>query len=521
MKIGHKLLGRYTIERLVGEGSTATVYAARDERLGRLVAVKVLLPYVRPTVKERFSREARSAAALNHPNIMAIYDEAQEEDYQFLIVEYVEGQPLSDFIPTTPDIIVNLGTQLCSALHYAHRMNIIHRDIKPANIKVSGEGLVKIMDFGLAKTKDATHITQHGSIIGTPAYLSPEQARGQELDHRTDIYSLGVVLYEMATGKLPFDSNDISVLLMQKVSSDPLRPRDVLPALPVWLDNAIMKAIQRERDIRYQSAIELAQALTQGQQQYRPTVEETPASVLLPPPFPDRPTEEAPMTDTEKRITVVLADDHLILRTSMAFFLNDQPDIKVLGEAGTGTEVLAILQEQQPDILLLDLNMPERGGLDILPEIRRLYPEVSILVLTGRTEEAYIIRALQAGAHGYLLKTSSQEELLDAIHRVAMGHMALGSDVTERVVSGLITPLDRDPLTDIERKVLLCIVGGAETNAAIASKLSLNEQDVVTHLKSAIDKLGAQSRAQAALIALRSGWITIEEAHQHRITGPT
>ncbi len=514
MKIGHELLNRYVIEELIGEGATATVYLARDTRLGRLVAIKVLLPYVKSTARARFLREARSAAALNHPNIMAIYDEAEEDDYHFLVVEYVQGKPLTEFIPASSEVVITLGIQLCNALDYAHRMNIIHRDIKPANVKVTNEGIAKIMDFGLAMERNATHITSHGSIIGTPAYLSPEQARGHDLDQRTDIYSLGVVLYEMATGRLPFDSNDISVLLLDKVTKDPLPPRDLVPDLPERLNAALMKALERNPDRRFQSAADFAAALGY-EDSHRITMETHDQRPSLDAGAKIAPTEEAPPAFTaEKPITVVVADDHVILRTSLTFFLDDQPDITVLAEAGTGEEALRLCQQNPPDIVLLDLNMPDKSGLEVLPLIRQAHPQTRVLVLTGRAEDTYIMRALQAGAHGYMLKTSSQEELLEAIRKVAQGNMVLGTGVTERVVAGLISSHERDPLTEEERAVLLCVVAGNDTNDAIARQLSLTEQEVITRLKNAIDKLGARSRAQAALIALRAGWITVDEAHQ-------
>ena len=517
MKIGQKLQERYTIQKLIGEGATATVYLARDERLGRNVAIKVLLPYVKTTAKARFTREAQSAAALNHPNIMAIYDEVEAEDIHFLVVEYIEGTPLNEFIPASPEVTANMGIQICTALDYAHRMNIIHRDIKPANVKITNAGTVKIMDFGLAMTRDAKHITAHGSIIGTPAYLSPEQARGHELDHRTDLYSLGVLLYELSTGRLPFDTNDISALLLQKVSNSPVPPQEWKPEIPDWLNAAIMRALEREPDARFQTAAEFSEAL--GQHLPSQTTLETSGAgmpeVSTEP--PRRKTQDIIRQAVPKRtgpIHVLVADDHVILRTSIVFFLDDQADIKVVGEAGSGAETLRLAEELRPDLLLLDLNMPDKSGMDILPEIRLKCPDTRVLVLTGRTEDAFVMRALQAGAHGYLLKTSSQEELLDAVYRVAEGNMALGTDVTEKVVAELITPHVRMTLTDGERNVLLCIVGGDETNEAIATRLGCGEQSVVEVLSSAIDKLGAQSRAQAALTALRLGWITIEEAHQ-------
>lgn len=510
MKVGHKLLNRYMIERLIGEGATATVYQARDLRLGRTVAIKVLLPYVQATARARFLREARSAAALNHPNIMAIYDEAEEDERHFLVVEYVDGQPLANFIPSPPETVAELGSQLCSALDYAHRMNIIHRDIKPANVYVTREGLIKLMDFGLAMERDAKHITAHGSIIGTPAYLSPEQARGKKLDHRTDIYSLGVVLYEMCTGRLPFDSNDISALLLQKVSQDPIPPQELLSSVPDWLNEAIVKAIQRDPEQRFQTAMEFAVAL--GHTGSTGLTLDTHQAAILP---DSRLTEEAaPSFSPERPITVIVADDHAILRTSIAFLLDDQPDITVIAEAGTGDEALTYCLENPPDVLLLDLNMPGRTGLDVLPEIRHVHPQTRVLVLTGRTEDAFIIRALQAGAHGYLLKTSSQEELLESVRKVAQGNMILGTGVAERVVTGLLSPRRAEQLTAEERQVLLCIVSGHETNDAIAAQTGYTEQQVVDYLKSAIDKLNANSRHQAALMALRAGWITVDEAHQ-------
>ncbi|MBN1966795.1 MAG: protein kinase [Anaerolineae bacterium] len=513
MEVGQKLLNRYVIENLIGEGSTAAVYQARDTRLGRRVAVKVLSPFVGTTARARFAREARSAAALNHPNIMAIYDEAQEEGMHFLIVEYVEGKPLTDFIPTTPAVVANIGIQLCHALSYAHRMNIIHRDIKPANIKITAEGLAKIMDMGLAMAPDAQHVTAHDAIIGTPAYLSPEQARGHKLDHRTDIYSLGVVLYEMATGRLPFDSHNISALLMQKVTQDPDPPRKWVPNLPRALDEAIARAMHRNPDRRYQIADDLAAAL--GHETSSVLLEVSGITLERDLDSLVRATEEAaPTGGLSKPLTVIVADDHLILRTSLVYFLDDQEDVRVLGEAGTGAEALELCAHEPPDVLLLDLNMPGQSGLKILPLVRKRYPETRVLVLTGRAEDAYIMRALQAGAHGYLLKTSSQEELIDAVRRVAAGHMVLGTGVAEKVISGALTPHERDPLSEYERAMLLAIVSGAESNEALAAHLGLEPEVIVAQLSRLIDKLGANSRSEAALVALRAGWITLDEAHQ-------
>ncbi|MBZ0296571.1 MAG: serine/threonine protein kinase, partial [Anaerolineae bacterium] len=212
--IGRNIRNRYKIVEHLGDGSTATVYKAEDLRLGRDVALKMLLPHVREATRKRFFQEANAVAQLNHPNIMAIFDIDEDDDQPFLVVEYVEGQPLTNYIPSPQDVVVDLGQQIALALNYAHERDIIHRDIKPANIKVTPQGQVKIMDLGLALGRESKRMTADGMIIGTPAYLSPEQAQGQPLDPRTDIYSLGIVLYEMATGQLPFDADDIRALLI-------------------------------------------------------------------------------------------------------------------------------------------------------------------------------------------------------------------------------------------------------------------------------------------------------------------
>lgn len=259
--IGRKLLNRYKITQHLGDGSTATVYKAVDDRLGREVAIKMLLPHVRDNTRERFFQEATSAAQLNHPNIMAIYDIDQEDDRPFLVIEYVEGQTLDEYIPSAPNVLINLGAQIARALQYAHDREIIHRDIKPANIKVTSGGQVKLMDLGLALPREGKRVTAQGMVIGTPAYLSPEQAQGHTLDHRTDIYSLGIVLYEMATGMLPFNADDIGALLLQQVKQAPPPPRLVVGDLPAALESVILKTLSKNPAQRFQSCGALAAAL--------------------------------------------------------------------------------------------------------------------------------------------------------------------------------------------------------------------------------------------------------------------
>ena len=423
--IGQILQKRYEIVEHLGDGSTATVYKALDTRLGRSVALKILLPHVRSTTRSRFFQEAHAAAQLNHPNIMAIYDMVEDVEQPFLVVEFIEGLPLSDYIPSPPETVVNLGYQIAVALDYAHEREIIHRDIKPANIQVTTEGQVKLMDLGLALPREATRVTADGMIIGTPAYLSPEQAQGHKLDYRTDIYSLGIVLYEMVTGQLPFDADEISALLLQQVKQPPPPPRLIVPDIPSALEEVILTALDKQPEHRYQSCRDMAEALHDSLLKN--------ATAQIP-----HPVRQSASPAEKSVIRLILADDHSVLRRALVSELELRPDFKVVAEAADGDEALARTLELLPDVLVLDLNMPGRGGLDVLPEIRQQAPDVKVLVLTGREESGYIVRALRAGANGYILKSSDEDELSDAILQVCKGHLVLGRGVTEKVVTGLL-----------------------------------------------------------------------------------
>ncbi len=505
--IGRKLNDRYEVQEHLGDGSTATVYKALDTKLGRQVALKVLLPHVRETTRKRFFQEATAAAALNHPNIMSIYDIGEDGDFHFLVVEFVDGDPLTNYIPSSPETVVKLGAQMARALAYAHARYIIHRDVKPANIKVTPDGTVKIMDLGLALPREAKRVTADGMVIGTPAYLSPEQAQGHTLDHRTDIYSLGVVLYEMATGHLPFDADEIPALLMQQVRQPPPPPRLIKPDLPVDLERIILRTLEKNPARRYATGDALASVLE--------AVLEAPKhrtdTGIVPRPSEATITDGKPNRRDKPTIRILLADDHVMMRRMLATFLESREEFVIVGEASDGDialrETLALL----PDVLLLDLNMPGKGGLEILPTVRAEAPNVKVLVLTGRDEDWYIMRAMRAGAHGYVLKSGDEGELIENIIKVTQGQMVLGQGVAERIVTGMIG-VETQGLGVTERQVLLYVAAGFE-NPEIAQHLQLSLTAVIETLAQAMNKLGATDRHAAALSALRHGLINLDELH--------
>jgi serine/threonine protein kinase/DNA-binding CsgD family transcriptional regulator len=511
--IGTKLNGRYEVLEYLGEGATSTVYKGLDTLLGREVALKVLLPHVRETTRKRFFQEAMAAARLNHPNIMAIYDRGEDKDRSYLVIELVDGDDLTNYIPCAPEVVVNLGAQIGRALDYAHERDIIHRDIKPANIKVTSQGQIKIMDLGLARPREGKRVTAPGMVIGTPAYISPEQAQGLELDRRTDMYSLGIVLYEMATGQLPFNADDITALMLQHVQQAPPPPRLIVPNLPEALERVILKSLEKQVTRRFQNGRAMADAL-----EATISREKLASSDAIPVPNPQwaKTVQTDRLKDPRKlnkpTIRIVMADDHTLLRRTLASFLEQQDDLVVLAEAGDGDEALKQTLALKPDVLLLDLNMPGKGGLDILPDVRKQAPDVKVLVLTGREDDSYILRALRAGAHGYVLKTTDEIKLVDSIRKVMEDEMVLGRGVAEKVVGGLLGRSDARQLTEQELKILLHVAKGYE-NDQIGSRLNLGMTAMIEAMASLMNKLGVRDRSEAALKALRDGVITLEDLH--------
>jgi serine/threonine-protein kinase len=254
--------GRYRIQRKLGAGGMADVYLAEDQELGRRVAIKILNGRHANDDQfiERFRREAKNAAALNHPNIVSIYDRGEAEDTYYIAMEFLDGRTLKELIVSRGAAPVNVAIeyarQILSALRFAHRHGIVHRDIKPHNVLVDSDGRVKVTDFGIARA-GTSQMTEAGSIVGTAQYLSPEQARGGEVDPRSDLYSLGVVLYELLTGKTPFDGETPVEIAMKHLSNAPKPPSKLRPDIPRELDMVVMRALAKNPDDRYQSADEM------------------------------------------------------------------------------------------------------------------------------------------------------------------------------------------------------------------------------------------------------------------------
>src|SRR5919198_3570200 len=254
--------GRYRILRKLGAGGMADVYLAEDQELGRRVAIKILNDRhaADDSFVERFRREAKNAAGLSHPNIVSIYDRGTAEGTYYIAMEYLDGRSLKEMIigrgPAPIKTAIEYARQILGAVGFAHRNGIVHRDIKPHNVLVSPEGRLKVTDFGIARS-GASQMTEVGSIIGTAQYLSPEQARGAETDATSDIYSMGIVLYELLTGHVPFSGGVAVEIAMKHLSEVPKPPSALRPDVPHDLDSVVLRALAKDPSDRYQSAEEM------------------------------------------------------------------------------------------------------------------------------------------------------------------------------------------------------------------------------------------------------------------------
>jgi non-specific serine/threonine protein kinase len=263
--IGRTISHYRTLEK-IGEGGMGLVYKAKDNRLERDVAIKFLPRYISTNTeeRERFKIEAKAAAALNHPNIAHIYAIEETEDEMFIVMEYIDGIELKDKIKSRPiqiNEIINIAIQISEGLETAHKKGIVHRDIKSSNIMIGGNGKVKIMDFGLAKIKGGTELTKTGSTVGTTAYMSPEQTKGEEVDHRTDIWSFGVVTYELITGELPFKGDYEQAVIYSILNEEPKSITDLREDIPSQLTQIVEKTLQKNPVNRYQTTKDLIEEL--------------------------------------------------------------------------------------------------------------------------------------------------------------------------------------------------------------------------------------------------------------------
>jgi NarL family two-component system response regulator LiaR len=445
---------RYEIEKLIGSGAVGRVYRGRDTQTGEPVAIKQLMS------------------------------------------EWVALLKRQPQLPI--ERVIAIGLELSDALSRAHHLDIIHRDIKPGNILLAEDGTPRLTDFGLAHMGRYPALTIAGQLLGTFQYLSPEACENQSLDARADIWSFGVVLFEMLTGQLPFDG-DSPIEIIHAIQNQPVPEvtwyrKDA----PAPLAELIHRMLMRDRPVRLASARLVGAELEALQRGTRvsPTPDRAISSRSIEPP-------------SSPKIKVLLVDDHAVVRQGLRTFLELQDDMTIVGEAINGLEAIEQAKQLQPDIVLLDLVMPKMGGVEATPQIIAASPQARVIILTSFGEDDQVIPAIRAGAQGYLLKDIPPQELVQAVREAYQGKAQLHPDVAKKLMSAIATPVAAAPapegdLTERELEVLHLIAQGLN-NHEIAHKLTISEKTVKTHVSNILGKLHLEDRTQAAIYALKKG----------------
>jgi NarL family two-component system response regulator LiaR len=519
------IANRYQLGHLIGEGGVGKVHKGLDTQTGQPVAIKVLRPEIivdAPHLVERFRREGQLLRELNHPNIIQVLATFEEAGQHYIVKEYAAGGSLADLLRKQPQLplerTVGIALEVADALARAHHLNIIHRDIKPGNILLSADGTPRLTDFGLAHIAGYPPITRRGEVIGTFQYLSPEGCNRQALDERTDIWSLGVVFFEMLAGERPFEGEGypgaiVNAILNQPVPNLAAYRDDVPPAL----DDLMRRMLAKNRGARLASMRQVAaelEAIKRGVARHP-----TPRPAL-----PDRLAASASKARGEemKKIKVLIVDDHAVVRQGLRTFIDLQDDMQVVGEGVNGAEAIELARRLQPDIVLLDLVMPQMSGVEATSEIIEVSPNSRVLILTSFGEDDKVFPAIRAGAQGYLLKDIHPDDLVQAVREAYQGQVQLHPDIAKKLMSAVAgtSPQETGPigdqtarpavspgldqLTEREREVLHLIAQGLN-NREIAGRMIISEKTVKTHVSNILSKLGLADRTQAAIWALKHG----------------
>lgn len=492
--IGTTLGGRYIIVEQIGEGGMAIVYKAKDQLLNRYVAVKILKQEFTQDEEfvKKFKRESIAAASLTHPNIVSIFDVGEQDNIYYIVMEYIKGQTLKEYIKSNGKIgykrVLDITLQIAMALDNAHKNGVVHRDIKPHNIVVTEEGTIKVTDFGIARASTVATVTNTNKVLGSVHYLSPEQAKGGFSDHRTDIYSLGVVMYEMLTGRLPFDAESPISVAIKHIQEDITEPIAIDTSIPKAVNDIVKKALQKDMFKRYQSAKELVDDIIKVKENPNVVInnfDETQSTRIIDVKDVDKALKNKkkksiikPLFITLSVLVVLFTAGYIIL--SKNFVVKDVEVPNIIG-----------LNEEQAKLKLEPLKLKlevEGKEYSDKPEgtIIKMYPEDGIKVKEGST----IRVKLSAGQKKVIVPDLKGLDLLEA--EIILKNNGLKRGTIERKYSDEV---EKNRIMDQEPKPNTEIIEGSEVNIVISDGKEEKFTKVPILLGRSIEEAKAQLEA--------------------------
>ncbi len=411
---GTVLADRYEIEASIGRGGAGVVYRARQLGLDRIVAVKVLHENVAFSAREleRFRREAVTTGRLRHPNIVTVHDFGTLPDGRsYLVLEYLSGPSLDKWIvergAVAPDLAAEIVKAVCSAVQASHAQGVIHRDLKPSNVILPPDGgdaaLLKVVDFGVARLREGDSSLTGGLVIGTPAYVAPEVIEGDAAGVPADVYSIGLIAYELLTGRRPFTGQTSYSFLYQHLSKDPPAPSSLAPGLSVALDAVVLRALAKDPAKRYETPLEFGDAfeIVAREAARRRGSGARPTPVTAAP--------------AEKPVVLVVEDDEVLSRLVKAILKNSGYDSAV---ASDGIDALMLLGSRKFDLVISDVDMPNLDGFQLLEMMAAKGIDTPVIFLTSYEEPEREVRGLELGAADFIRKPISPAVLAARIKRV-------------------------------------------------------------------------------------------------------
>ncbi|MCX7695570.1 MAG: protein kinase [Caloramator sp.] len=465
--IGTTLGGRYIIVEQIGEGGMAIVYKAKDQLLNRYVAVKILKHEFTQDEEfvKKFKRESIAAASLTHPNIVSIFDVGEQDNIYYIVMEYIKGQTLKEYIKSNGKIgykrVLDITLQIAMALENAHKNGVVHRDIKPHNIVVTEEGTIKVTDFGIARASTVATVTNTNKVLGSVHYLSPEQAKGGFSDHRTDIYSLGVVMYEMLTGRLPFDAESPISVAIKHIQEDVKEPIEIDMSIPRAVNDIVKKALEKDMFKRYQSAKELIDDIIKVKENPNVVInsfDETQSTRIIDVKEVDKALKNKKKKSIIKPLFITLSVI-VVLFTALYIVFNKNfivKDVEVPNIIGLSEEEAK--SKLEPLKLKLEVEGKEYSDK---PEgtIIKMYPEDGIKVKEGST----IRVKLSAGQKKVLVPDLKGLDLLEA--EILLKNNGLKRGSIERKYSDEV---DKNKIMDQDPKPNTEVIEGSEINIVIS-----------------------------------------------------